>query len=1785
MLTVGTSKSIRIIFLLITVLFFSIPVQAKYSGGTGEPNDPYQIAEPNDWVELMNTSADWNKNFVMTSDIDLNDISLTPIGTDYPSFNGRFDGNNYVINNVVINRDYWDYVGLFGYVGGDGQIKNLGAENISNNGDRYVGGLVGFNGSGTITSCYTTGTVSGEYNYVGGLVGHNYGKVNNCYSICKVNGGDATGGLIGYNCGEVIQSYSTSTVNYTGPRSGRIGENGPGKVGGLVGDNEWGIVSQCYSTCSVDGYSYVGGLVGRNYGGIVSNCYSTGRVYGSQFVGGLVGENHYGKVTNCSSTTEVRGGNRYNINGLIGLSMDSNDINNCFWDIETSGFYESSDEAAKTTEQMQDINTYLAAGWDFALDGNEENDPNWIIRDYDYPHLAWEYPVWAEIPDVNGMHIYEAYDAINNAGFPVRQILTVTSDTVSTGNVVSQTPDIDYMGIVDFTEMTLLISCPEQFSAGSGAESDPYQISTVYDWLLFMNHPEYWDKHFVLINDVNMINLPILPVGSEDVPFSGYFDGNGYSISNAIINRRENCVGLFGCLEGYICDLKFKNSSIEGYNYVGGLVGSMDPNSNITGCYSEVSVTGNLSIGGLTGLNAGEINQCYSMGHVTGNEASTGGLVGNNQTGTVTECYNTGTVEGNIFVGGLVGWNGNDDYIFDDGISTVSQSYSTGVVIGNVNVGGLVGWNGDDYDVGISTISQSYSTGTVIGNVNVGGLVGWNSCFKTNGYTCPVNQSYSIGTVTGNENVGGLIGLNPSDNYFINSCFWDIETSGQEASAGGTGKTTAEMQTLINYFISEDYRNFIPWDFLGGIEGGYGGGLEDIWWIEEGKDYPHLWWEKYGWANYDPNEQYRTYSGGSGEPNDPYQIAKVSDIILLGESLSDYDKHFILTDDIDLDPSLPGGQIFSQAVIPVFKGAFNGNSHTISNLVIEGDSYLGLFGVLQSGAEVMNLGIVDVNIVGTGEYVGGLSGFNSGTVAQCYSTGVTDGFRYVGGLVGSNSFGTVNRCFTNGTIIGPTYIGGLVGFNLEGSLSNSYSTCEIAGGGGGLVGYTENSYIFHCYSAGLVTIGGGLIGGSYGWSSVSGCFWDIETSQQENSYGSDEIGLYTEQMQDVDSYLDAGWDFTTQEDNDTDPNWIIRDYDYPHLAWEYPIRAEIPDVNGMTVYEAIDTIKDAGFSVRQILIVNDNTLPAGYVVSQIPDINPMGIVGFSDITISVVCPDHFDVGNGTEYDPYQISTLLDWLLLSNHPDYWSKNFVLANDLNIMDLWISPVGSENFPFSGYFDGNGFSICNAVINKRYETYIGLFGLLVNGHIYNLRFENSLIDGGGFVGGLVGAADVNSSITACYTNCTVRGYNDIGGLVGGNTGKVSQCYTESTVTGAYDDIGGLVGINNYGFVNQCYSRSSVLGDSAIGGLIGYNRGEITQCCSTGTVKGEYGRIGGLVGFNYSGSTITNCYSTGIVIGGDFFDFVGGLVGYANSYGDVIYCFWDIETSQQENSYGGYEIGLYTEQMQDINTYLDAGWDFVGKTINGPNDIWKMWDEYDYPRFAWEPGPNTPLVFVDINDPNFCGQMSRYEVTNDQYCDFLNASLASGDITINEFKVEGANGLNIGEDYVGESYYKLDGLGWTGAGAISGSAARIYYNEGAFSVDSGFGNHPVTYVNWYGAMAFANYYGYYLPTEDQWQAVADYDGTYIYGCGATIDPGIANYRDSIHPDGTLSVGIFGQYGYDMSDMAGNVWEWTSSSSDGSRIFRGGSWSSYDSDCDVSIRGDGIPYANYCDIGFRVCR
>jgi len=299
---------------LMLIVFPAIAFAGTYSGGSGTQAKPYRISAVPDWQELMATPADWDSHFVLTADIDLNDVPMAPIGNDANNFTGVFDGNDHIIRNADVNMPGSNYVGLFGYLGWDGQIKNLAVEDISVFGRDYVGGLVGRNYS-TIVNCYSSGMVSGSRYYVGGLVGRNArGTISDCHSTASVSGGEALGGLVGYAYGDTIINCSAS---------GSV--SGAGSVGGLVGSNERSTISNCHSTGSVSGTgSYIGGLVGFS-GSAISDCYSTGSVGGDRYVGGLVGANgdcmsgaHIpGSIHNSYSTGSVTGTGHF-VGGLVG---------------------------------------------------------------------------------------------------------------------------------------------------------------------------------------------------------------------------------------------------------------------------------------------------------------------------------------------------------------------------------------------------------------------------------------------------------------------------------------------------------------------------------------------------------------------------------------------------------------------------------------------------------------------------------------------------------------------------------------------------------------------------------------------------------------------------------------------------------------------------------------------------------------------------------------------------------------------------------------------------------------------------------------------------------------------------------------------------------------------------------------------------------------------------------------------------------------------------------------------------------------------------------------------------------------------------------------------------------------------------------------------------------------------------------------------------------------------------------------------------------------------------
>ncbi|NLH16714.1 MAG: hypothetical protein GX455_09050 [Phycisphaerae bacterium] len=182
-----------------------------YSGGYGTSVDPYRVSKIADWQKLIASSSDWDKSFILVSDIDFSGVNLTPVApdndsTDYPllyfqgtPFSGEIDGRGHVLRNVVIQRPNQDYVGLFGCYSPSAKVDNLTLDNVTIRGRYFVGGLVGRNVSGTIISCKISGSIMGT-EAVGGVVGGNEGIVQSCQTIGTLIGEGVVGGITGRGC-------------------------------------------------------------------------------------------------------------------------------------------------------------------------------------------------------------------------------------------------------------------------------------------------------------------------------------------------------------------------------------------------------------------------------------------------------------------------------------------------------------------------------------------------------------------------------------------------------------------------------------------------------------------------------------------------------------------------------------------------------------------------------------------------------------------------------------------------------------------------------------------------------------------------------------------------------------------------------------------------------------------------------------------------------------------------------------------------------------------------------------------------------------------------------------------------------------------------------------------------------------------------------------------------------------------------------------------------------------------------------------------------------------------------------------------------------------------------------------------------------------------------------------------------------------------------------------------------------------------------------------------------
>ncbi|MGE5297179.1 MAG: GLUG motif-containing protein, partial [Solirubrobacterales bacterium] len=455
-------------------------------------------------------------------------------------------------------------------------------------------------------------------------------------------------------------------------------------------------------------------------------------------------------------------------------------------------------------------------------------------------------------------------------------------------------------------------------------------------------------------------------------------------------------------------------------------------------------------------------------------------------------------------------------------------SWSDGAIVGGEQSHDLGGLVGTCFGV---EIENCYASGDVTGgeaSYCIGGLLG--SCIGTAARNC-----YAMGTVSGLRTLGGFAGRVQTGSEIIHchavgrvlrgdkpwgqggfagrvdrsdvrvvGCFWDVETSQASASAAGVGLTADQMRDARVFRDAE-------WDLAGDPNDG----TADLWLVPQEGRHPTL-------ATFvDPCQPH--VLEGAGNSSDPYLIATAEDLGAIGQySRSAW---YRLTADIDL-----AGETWSAPVVSSFAGVFDGHGHRIRSLTLrcDGRDHAGLFGRIEAGAWVYDLGLDEVSVVASGKSlgVGALTGENAGDVAGCYVTGTVaaeGGCRSAGGLVGVNWLGIIEDCYSVAQVrasAGTGQAGGLVGYNYMGTLANCYAAGRVSG---------ED-----------VEILGGLAGLSSDHAETSSCYYLAASAGGGPDRGQG-VAVTTEQMMQRATFVD--WDFIN--------TWRLCDGKaYPHLDWE-----------------------------------------------------------------------------------------------------------------------------------------------------------------------------------------------------------------------------------------------------------------------------------------------------------------------------------------------------------------------------------------------------------------------------------------------------------------------------------------------------------------------------------------------------------------------------------------------------------------------------------------------------------
>ncbi|MBS3816544.1 MAG: hypothetical protein KGY76_03155 [Candidatus Thermoplasmatota archaeon] len=443
--------------------------------GTGQ--DGWDLHD--DYNVTNNISADSTDNF-------------DPIGnTSAGNFTGSFDGHNYTIDGLNIDRGGEAHIGLFGILGLNAEVKNVRMKNADITGRKFVGMLVGNtanasdSGNGVLiknnrVEGSVTSTTDGK-GLVGGLVGRigwwTEIKESKSTGTVYAPNADWVGGLVGSMEGWIYESYSEADV--TGNRL----------VGGLTGDvSQWAQVIDSYAAGDVDGDTNVGGLVGG-----IAFTYASGY------------DDDYGYVTNSYAVGPVQTKGD-TVGGLVGnISGYGGEVDASHWDVNTTGQSESAAGTPNTTQEMKDITTFTPK-WDITDVNPGDINQNYIWNIVDgnsYPFLSWDenpikdgYGVRVDAPvdkteTSSGSYVYEF--TVENVGTLDDTYDLTASDTQGWGVSVQNTVTVNALSstVVDVTvdipagaggqTSTVTLTAESQGGTASSSDSMDVTFEDTYD--------------------------------------------------------------------------------------------------------------------------------------------------------------------------------------------------------------------------------------------------------------------------------------------------------------------------------------------------------------------------------------------------------------------------------------------------------------------------------------------------------------------------------------------------------------------------------------------------------------------------------------------------------------------------------------------------------------------------------------------------------------------------------------------------------------------------------------------------------------------------------------------------------------------------------------------------------------------------------------------------------------------------------------------------------------------------------------------------------------------------------------------------------------------------------------------------------------------------------------------------------------------------------------------------------------------------------------------------------